>query len=305
MQLMQHSQPSSCPTWLVRPNLPVERIKRPNYPQLKYAAYTFHLIATEEKISFAFAGTFGSRISAPNQQHDFDVYVIEILMEPIWFLNERQALWDLARRRKELGITSEKDMVALVWERAGVALKLVALGTEGYPDKFVPPYESSHYTREHFISGMEPTFFTVNIGSGGHPIAVPVIQGRLGFLQKLLRIDPDDETTEIENRNENDISAIKAFLDIAVDRRDPPFPLDVVRRLQRKLDKLIPFAAMKGMSLKEKDLRNLRRIGFNVTQWQCSPSETETARTIETYPAPQWWEEILPGGQVRLVFLNP
>lgn len=302
---MQNSQPSSHPTWSVRPTLPVQRIKRPRYPELKCAAYTFLLVAIEENISFALAGSFGARISAPNQEHDFDVYVIEILLEPIWFQNQHQALWDLVRRRRELGITPEKIPVALVSERTGVALNFIELGTPGYPDNFVPPYDSPLYTTDYYVSGMEPTFCIVNIGSGHQQIGLPVIQSRLGFLQKLLRVDPDNETPEIDKENEGDISAIKAFLSSAVTRREPPFPLNVVRRFQRRLNRLIAFAAIKGMSLKEKDLRNLQTMGFNVTQWQSPPSETERTARVENYPAPQWWGDNLPGGQVRIVFLNP
>ena len=285
-------------------SIPVTTVDDPTYLELIYAAWLIEKIAREEKFQYVFVGSIAARFQRGDSPNDFTVKTIEILLEHK--LYDNVAMWNLIHRRRELTITARDQLVVRVgaYGSRGIIISCICLGTDGYPNRFIPPYNSGLHTREHIAQQLEPTFRMVPIGTPGRIFHVPVIRWRLGFHQRFLRLDLGTTDKTIHARNKSDIVEMKAFLEGAVNDGEPPFSRDVVGLLQRRLERVADYAKIKGHKFEGKHWENLRKMGFREPARQIQRSSSVAAYPVTSHAGPVY---LLRGqdGTYRFLYVNP
>jgi hypothetical protein len=271
----------------------------PTYYDLVHAAYLFKQMAAEENLVYAFAGRFAARITRGDTRYGFKVRKIEFILEPA-LRNNDEAFCDLIRRRKELAITPNDQLVILIGPTRGILLHCIAAGDDGYPDRLTAPYNSFHHTPEHVVRAFEPTFRMVPIGMLGRTFEIPVVRWGLGLQQRFRRLDLDSTDHSIHTQNKDDLVEIKTFLETAVRAGEGPLALETIAELQPRLERVPQYAATKGHEFEDRDWENLSKMGFRI------PGQAQSDGTIgipSPHSGPILWQT--EDGSWRHVLLSP
>ena len=171
------------------------------------------------KIRYAFGGSFAALI----RNGLVAARDIEIIVEQGSLQQTSQVMSDTPEL---FGITQHNDQVIVIREDEifsyGVSIQRFELGTEGYPDDLVPPYD----LRSDNQVNLEPTYYQQGLGFL-NDINVPVLRARCMLLQRLSCFErslyaPIGRSDQ--KHLKRDILDIRVFLHIAAVDQDEPFP---------------------------------------------------------------------------------
>jgi hypothetical protein len=227
-----------------------EHLLRPTYLDLCFAALSWDIMVAPYHLSYAFVGRFAARLRA-GENEDWPVFEIEIAVEHASYANNGEALQTLLQDNpNRVAITDTNRHIVLTAGCLGVAFRCIELGTDGYPQSFVPIT----------ARGPECTFYKLPLRIKEYGISryVPVIHSRLLLLQRLFRFDPT------ATGNDAEIEDIRIFLQSAVDDNSPPFPDQVSHELFPRVLAWIKYAEDRHMGTSRDDLRKWRFLGLNV-----------------------------------------
>jgi hypothetical protein len=226
-----------------------EHIPQPTYDESIQAAVVWNRLANRYNIAYAFVGSFAARLG----HQDVNVLTIEIVVDPAVYASD-----GIARIMQEnpelIAITDTSKHIVLIGHNRGVSFICYALGTNGYPDRFISPYEvrlpgQPEHTYYHWTPPFDPH----------NPF--PVMHSRMLLQQRLARFDigARDETQNIR-----DFADIKAFLRCTKKHNCEKFPTDVANELFPRLLGWLKYAQARLVSTKREDLMEWKRLGFDV-----------------------------------------
>jgi hypothetical protein len=242
-----------------------EHIKKPATDELRHAAFIWDQLAEFSSMDYAFAGS----IVAILRGEDYPIHDIEIVVPAYAFANNARKLKGIIKTYKNhLAITPTNQIILILRENTGIALRFFAMGSHGYPRAFIPPYDANNRKPEH--RHKEPTFRLQSMGYTNDR-KVPVIRARMLLEQRLFRFNPDSTHPGEQFQNSQDVYDIKAFLKISAEDRDEPFPITVANRILPIVKSWIPYAEARFMPTTEAAVNEWRRLGLLLTHENISP----------------------------------
>jgi len=210
------------------------------------------------KLQYAFGGTFvalhrGGQVEARN---------IEIILQQGGLQQTSQIKTD---NPQFLGITEHNDHIIVVREEGvysfGVAIRCYELGTEGFPYRFIPPYESPHRTAED--GTLEPTFYEQGLQVQIHHGSIPILRSKYLLYQRLFRFNRDYFATQNweQKHLRRDIHDIRVFLHCAAFDQEKPFSDDIVPQLTQVVRIWKKFAENNFVDTTAEDVDAWNRLG--------------------------------------------
>jgi hypothetical protein len=245
-----------------------EQIARPALHQLISAALEWDRIAktATRPIRYVFTGRFVARLLS---RQDFVVQEIEILLQPDLREDNGAVLRDLFDTNTDsLGVDDAVPAHHLILvdttnpdRRKGIAIRASCLGTDGYPDAFVPYLFHPLGLAEPEAT---PTEHRLNLASI-HPFLsgnIPVLRAHLILQQRLLHFDFNAHD---ESQNVREFPEVQALLRyVAQERPMPQFPPESRPSLSEKVRAWIKYADIRGVPTSHVDVATWRRLGLDI-----------------------------------------
>lgn len=165
------------------------------------------------------------------------------------------------------GITQHDDQIVVVREDEtfsyGVPLQRFELGTAGFPDRFIPPYDFREGIE---YDGREPTYYLKSLELLNDR-KVPFLRSRCLLYQKLNCFDrhryaPFGQSDLKHLRR--DILDIRAFLHIASADQEEPFPVGMRAAITQVVRSWIVFAEDNFVDPTVEDMNAWMRLGIRL-----------------------------------------
>lgn len=243
---------------------PCRQITHPTLYQLGWAAQRWQQVVDriDPGLNYAFAGSFIARASSGE---DFEVQEIELVFERSTLDNNGERLNKIYDSYPDLfGMDDRNPPHHLVLidlpGRRGIAIRAFALGTDGYPDAFVP--FPSHPLG---VPGPEPTKHRLQLASIDPRLAgtIPILRIHLVLQQRLLHYHPDSPDQSQAIRELREISCV--LRTIAKSRTVPQFPPGLRANLTYRVKSWIRFADNHFVPTTPEDVRTWRLLGLDIT----------------------------------------
>jgi hypothetical protein len=256
---------------LQRPQSQYIHIAKPIFKQVLSAALIWDEIAESEGLEYAFVGSFAARFNA-NRNEEFQIYEIEILVEPAVLANYCETLTEIMRRNpNRMTITASdrganRHIIVIDEDGApqGIALQFFATDTLEFPDPLVAPRESQFHAPESIQ--LKPTY-RYQLVNNYRPL--PILRFHFLLYQRLTRFDVNSTDRDICARNCRDIDDIKVFLRctfMKTEYDDCPFPPAVANSLLNTVRAWVRFADNCDYKTTEKELQMWRNLHIVLTR---------------------------------------
>ena len=225
------------------------------------AAYIWDWIARLANLRYAFAGSFAAILKdATMQVHD-----IEIVLEPEVTRNNFERLTRILNFpgiKPYVKVTKSNHNMVIIRENEGVAFQFATLGTDGYPNMFIYPFDSHFPRAQHY--GYEANIQYCYLK---YPIGwiVPVLRSRQLIEQRLYRFDPQDNEN-VKRRNIRDIYEIKTLLRSARIQREYQFHSSVTALFQHRVIEWIAYAERNFIGTTEDEINAWNALGLSLTR---------------------------------------
>jgi len=197
-------------------------LPQPTLDELRMAAYICNRHFARA-VQYAFGGSFAALI----RYGEVAACEIEMVVEHGGYEQTSQIMSEYP---EYFGITQHNDHIVVIREDEtfsyGVSVQRFELGTEGYPDSFIPPYNSD-LRDPHVHQDLEPNFYQQSLGFLTDSY-VPILQSRCLLYQRLWCFERRQFAPygrSDEKHLKRDILDIRSFLHRAVADQNRPFPI--------------------------------------------------------------------------------
>jgi len=198
-------------------------LPHPSLDELRLAAYLCDKLFAGA-VQYAFGGSFAALI---RQYRPVTACDLEIVLEHGGYDQTSQIMSD---HPESFGITQYNDHIVVIREDGtfsyGVSLQRFELGNEGYPDSFVPPYNSD-LRDPNVHHDLEPNYYQRTLGFLNDR-KIPILRSRPLLYQRLWCFDRRQFTQygrSDERHLRGDILDIRSFVHLAIADQDQPFPV--------------------------------------------------------------------------------
>ena len=243
---------------------PCHQIIHPTIYQLGLAAQRWKQVLDEldPGLKYAFAGSFIARATSGV---DMEVQEIELVFEASTLANNGERLNRIYNTYPNLFGVDDRNprhhlILVDVPGRKGIAARAFALGTDGYPDAFVPfPYHPLG------VPGPEPTQHLLHLSSIDARLTetIPILRIHLILQQRLFHYHPDALDKSQAIRELGEIPCI--LRTIAKSRTVPQFAPGFRADLTYRVRSWILFADNHFVPTTPEDVRTWRLLGLDIT----------------------------------------
>ena len=244
-----------------------EHIPFPTFEELRRAAHVWDQLAELHRLPYALVGSIVARLRGESLGHEFQyqIHTMEILVQPEALANNAAILTALKDQHPEwLGITPTNRHIVVICQNTGkgIALQFIPLGSVGYPNQFIPPYDSPFRTAAHLY--LEPTYRHHCLGYLINERTVTCVPSKILLKQRLLYFNASG--TGLERRTQRDKNDIKAFIKLTAQDQDQRFQLPELQFLNLKVLHWVIYVRNNSDNVTPDMWTELERLGFN-TQW--------------------------------------